>query len=147
MRASIVLLMLLAACTRGLGETAETLRALPTPSATPSPAGVAPGATVGSILISAPLPDDGVRSPVVVTGTARTSDGAVLVRVLDAAGMELAATAADLDCGPACRGSFRAPIAFFVERRQPGVVQVAEVDPDGTVLQLSEVRVTLVPGM
>jgi hypothetical protein len=86
-------------------------------------------------------------SPVVVGGTASTTDGEVLVRVLARDGTELAAVNASIDCGAGCRGTFRAVLAFFAPSRQPGAVQVLEVGPGGSAEHLVEVDVRLVPGV
>lgn len=132
-----------AACTGGIEESTE---ALETPSVTPSAsASVSPSA--GSIVVRAPRPDDDILSPVVVTGTARTVTGEVLVRVLARDGTELAAMSVPIDCGEGCRGTFRAELAFFAPSRQPGAVQVLEVGQGGSAEHLTEVPVRLVPGV
>jgi Immunoglobulin-like domain of bacterial spore germination len=139
----VSLALVAAACTGGVQESTE---ALETPSVTRSAsATITPSA--GSIVVRAPRPGDDIVSPVVVSGTASTTDGEVLVRVLARDGTELAAVNASIDCGGGCRGTFRAVLAFFAPSRQPGAVQVLEVGPGGSAEHLVEVSVRLVPGV
>lgn len=141
-----VLALAISACTGGIEESTE---ALETPSATPTAsATVSPSdGSDRSIVVRAPRPGDDVFSPVVVTGTASTASGEVLVRVLARDGTELAAVDASIDCGTACRGSFRTQLVFFWPSRQRGLVQVLELEPDGSARHLVEIPVTLVPGV
>ena len=80
----------------------------------------------------------------VVIQADKNSTTEMLVQVMDAQGMELAAIEAEVSCGTACRGEFRVELAFFVQSRQGGTVQVLEV---GAAAHLVEVPVTLVPGV
>ncbi|HET9722997.1 MAG TPA: Gmad2 immunoglobulin-like domain-containing protein [Actinomycetota bacterium] len=130
------------ACTGGIEGSTE---ALDSPSTTPSPSASVPSA--GTIVVRAPMPGDDVVSPVVVSGSARTASGEVLVRVLARDGTELAAMNTPIDCGDACRGTFRAALAFYAPSRQPGAVQVLEVGQGGSAEHLVEVPVRLVPGV
>lgn len=141
--------LLLSGCTRGLERSAEVLDG-PTPSAfgpaTASPT-VSP-AVVGqpAVIVEAPLAGDGIQSPVVIRGTADVYEGLVSIRILDAGGQELAAINARASCGTGCRGEFRAELAFYVERRQRGTVQVwGAGGADGSPVGLVEIPVTLVP--
>ncbi len=169
MRSRIVVLMLVVsagatACTEGIERGAEALGSRsptipPSPSVSisipisPSASGTTsppaePGSPTGEpIFVKAPLPDDQILSPVVVRGVARTSSGSVLVRIVDATGMEVASMNVEVDCGAGCSGGFRVALAFFVEATQPGTVQVFEVGGGGTAKHLVEVPVTLVPGV
>lgn len=137
------------ACTGGIDEAAEVLSRPGSPSVSPSSASPTAAASppAAAIVVRTPRDDDDLRSPIVVSGTAISASGEVLVRVLDAGGMELAAMRADVDCGASCRGSFRAPLAFFSPVRQEGTIQVFEVGPGGSADHLVEVGVTLVPGV
>jgi hypothetical protein len=167
MRSRIVVLMIVVsagavACTEGIERGAEALgsRSPTTPpapsvsiSVSPSASGTTspsaePGSPTGEpIFVEAPLLDDQILSPVVVRGVARTSSGSVLVRIVDATGMEVASMNVEVDCGAGCSGGFRVALAFFVESTQPGTVQVFEVGDGGTAKHLVEVPVTLVPGV
>ncbi len=117
----------------------------PTPTSTPSPR-PSPLAPRGDIRLRSPRAGDDVVSPVLVRGIAATEGGRVLVRVVDAAGTELAAMEVAIACGVGCRGRFEARLAFYVPAPTEGVVQALEVAPDGSVAQLAEVPVRLVPG-
>ncbi|HEU4356622.1 MAG TPA: Gmad2 immunoglobulin-like domain-containing protein [Actinomycetota bacterium] len=141
--AAVALALAAAACTGGIEESTE---ALDTPSPTRSAAATA-SPSAGSIVVRAPMPGDDILSPVVVTGTARSGNGEVLVRILARDGTELAAMNAPIDCGDTCRGTFRATLAFYAPSRQQGAVQVLEVGPGGSALHLVEVPVRLIPGV
>jgi len=143
----LLVILLLAACTRGLERAAEVLQSVsPSGAGVPSPSATASPVPSGTIRIRAPHEGDDVLSPVVVRGVAATEGGEVLVRVLDAQGVELAAMNAEIGCGAGCRGRFEARLAFYVPERQAGAVQALEIGPGGIVTQLAEVPVTLVPG-
>ncbi|GBC86214.1 hypothetical protein HRbin12_00200 [bacterium HR12] len=139
----VLVLALLSGCTGPFRRAAGTLEDTPAPSPT---AAATPLAPRGDIRIRSPLAGDDVLSPVVVRGVASSESGEVLVRVVDAAGTELAAMEVPIGCGAGCRGRFEARLAFYVPSRSPGTVQALEVAADGTVLQAAEVPVTLVPG-
>jgi len=112
------------------------------------PAGTSGRATtvVGdpSIAIATPFADGEVGSPVSVTGTADVVDAVLTVRVLGRNGDELAAAVVEASCGDGCVGTFATELSFFVERRQPGTVEVAGVGADGWDA-LASVPVVLVP--
>jgi len=140
-------------CTEGLEEAADVLES-PSVSPAPSVTGQASAEPTGgvesggkAIVVAAPERGVEVLSPVVVTGSAESTNGEVLVRVLDAQAMELAAMDAPVSCGAGCRGEFRVELAFFVPSSQRGTVQVLEVGADGAVKHLVKVPVTLVPGV
>ena len=112
----------------------------------------APSTTVGvaleptqdpAIVIETPLDDSQVASRVSVTGTADVIGREVTVRVLDHEGAELAAIDADVDCRDACPGTFGAELFFFVERPEPGWVEVSGETADGRAL--SRLPVVLFP--
>lgn len=138
-----------AACTRGIEQAADVLASAsltPSTSTTPS-ASVTPSHTASPIRIRTPRGGDDVLSPVVVSGTAISDAGKVVVDLLDARGMELAAMYVPIDCGSACRGGFRAGLAFYVAARQTGTIEVYEVGPGGVAEHLAHVDVTLIPGV
>ena len=84
-----------------------------------------------AIAIKTPFVDGEVGSPVSVTGTAEVVDGALTVRVLGEDGAELAAIVVRASCGDGCRGKFGTELFFFVERKQPGTIEVSGVGGDG----------------
>lgn len=97
-----------------------------------------------SIAIATPFADGEVGSPVSVTGTADVVDAVLTVRVLGRNGDELAAAVVEASCRDGCLGTFATELSFFVERSQPGTVEVAGVGPDGADA-LASVPVVLVP--
>ncbi|HEX5949985.1 MAG TPA: Gmad2 immunoglobulin-like domain-containing protein [Actinomycetota bacterium] len=145
-RPSVAVLALALAAAACTGRIEERIEALETPAVTPS-ASASVSLSAGSIVVRAPSPEDDVISPVVVTGTARTANGQVLVQVLGRYGTELAAMNVPIDCGAGCRGTFRAELVFFASSRQPGAVQVLEVGPGGSAEHLVEVPVRIVAGV
>jgi len=97
-----------------------------------------------AIAIETPFVDGEVGSPVSVTGSADVVEAALTVRVLDGDGDELAAIVVDATCGDGCRGTFATELSYFVDRRQPGTIEVTGVGTDGDPA-LSSVPVVLVP--
>jgi hypothetical protein len=157
-RAFTVLLVLVgAACTRGIDEGSEVLNTPSTAPTTPAPATVSASPSVSatptesdaraSIAVRAPRRGSEIWSPVLVRGVAVTASGRVIVRVLDTGGAELAAMEVDVSCGAGCRGTFEAQLAFFVPSAGAGTVRVAEVAPGGEEGVPVDVRVTLIPGV
>lgn len=155
----IVVLVLVAAtaCTRGYEEAAgaldpsggPSLTSAATPSAAQGPSG-SPGSSTtpgtAPIEVRAPLEGDVVRSPLVVSGSALSSSGEVIVRIIGADRSELASTSTPVDRGSVCRGRFRVALAFYTAGIQAGFVQVFELGSGGSVDYLVEVPVTLTPG-
>lgn len=138
-----------AACTRGIERAADVLAEpshTPALSTTPSVT-LTPPPSGSAIRIRTPRGGDDVLSPVAVSGTAISDAGKVVVDLLGEQGMELAAISVPIDCGSACRGRFRAELAFYVEARQTGRIEVYEVGPGGVAEHLVQVDVTLVPGV
>ena len=88
--------------------------------------------------------DGDVGTPVSVTGTADVVDAALTVRVLGEDGVELAAIVVKASCGDGCRGTFATELSYFVERSQPGTIEVTGVGADGDPA-LSSVPVELFP--
>ena len=97
-----------------------------------------------AIKIKTPFLDGEVGSPVSVTGTAEVVDAALTVRVLGEDGNELAAIVVHASCGDGCRGKFGTELFFFIERRQPGTVEVYGIGRDGE-RALASVPVVLFP--
>lgn len=147
--AALPTLIALAACTGGLERGAEAISRSPTPSVAPAPGTTAAtGSTRDrTIVVRSPQSGDEVVSPVEVSGTADVFEATVSISILDANGVPLASTSTSASCGSGCRGTYATSIAFFVEARQPGTIQVFERSAeDGTAQHLVEVPVTLVPG-
>jgi len=155
---SLVLLVLAApACTSGFEQAADLLEPpadgsppVVTPAVSPagpdaSSSGTVPG--IAPIQIRAPIEGDDVLSPLVVSGTAVSATGEIVVRVIGADRSELASVTATIDCGMSCRGRFRVALAFYTPERQGGAVQAFEVGSAGSIDHLVEVPVTLVPGV
>jgi hypothetical protein len=97
-----------------------------------------------AIAIETPFVDGEVGSPVSVTGTAEVVDAALTVRVLGEDGNELAAIVVHASCGDGCRGTFGTELFFFIERTQPGTIEVSGVGGDGE-RALASVPVVLFP--
>jgi hypothetical protein len=99
-----------------------------------------------AIVVTSPVIGQRVRSPVTVAGTADVYEATVIVRVLNAAGREVATTFTTATCGTGCRGNYRTGLAYRVTREQSGVVEVYEVSAaDGAHINVVRVPVTLVP--
>jgi hypothetical protein len=101
-------------------------------SPSPAPPSVATSPTPvedRSIAIESPFANGEVASPVSITGTADVVDATLTVRVLH---------------GDGCVGTFAAELFFFVEREQPGTIEVSgfSEDDDATV---ADVPVVLFP--
>lgn len=144
-RALVVLVVacVLGGCSSAVDEVTSAI----TPSASPQPATGVAGALVPTqdpaIAIETP-PDDGeVSSPLSVTGTADVVGRQVTVRVLDGAGALLAAIDVDVRCTHGCPGTYGTELFFFVERREPGWVEVSGETDDGRAVSL--VHVVLFP--
>jgi hypothetical protein len=87
-----------------------------------------------------------VTSPVVVKGTASVFEGTVNIRVFDEAGEVVGESFATATCGNGCRGKYSDAVDFFVDREQPGVVQVFWTSPEnGDEMDVVEIPVTLLP--
>ncbi|MET8045895.1 Gmad2 immunoglobulin-like domain-containing protein [Micromonospora sp. NPDC005215] len=98
------------------------------------------------IVVSGPAPGDRVSAPLVVTGTADVFEATVSVRVLDAAGREVAAGFGTASCGSGCRGGYRVVVGWRTVREQKGTVEVYEVSArDGTRINTMAVPVVLAP--
>ncbi|GGO19731.1 Gmad2 immunoglobulin-like domain-containing protein [Micromonospora parathelypteridis] len=99
------------------------------------------------IVVTGPLPGERVSTPLIVTGTADVFEATVSVRVLDAAGREVATGFGTASCGSGCRGGYRVVVAWRTAREQKGTVEVYEVSArDGTRINTMAVPVLLAPG-
>jgi hypothetical protein len=85
-----------------------------------------------------------VSSPVTIAGTANVYEATVSVRILDAAGAEIATGFTTATCGTGCRGEYATTLAYRVSRDQVGRVQAYEVSArDGSRVNLVDIPVTL----
>ena len=97
-----------------------------------------------SIKIKTPPVGGEVGTPVSVTGTAAVVDAELTVRVLGEDHHELAAIVVRASCGDGCRGRFGTQLYYFIERSQPGTIQVYGTGADGE-RALASVPVVLFP--
>jgi Immunoglobulin-like domain of bacterial spore germination len=132
----------LAGCTNRADDVIEPLTSSPSLPASTGPATIA--VQDPAIAIETPFVDGDVGTPVSVTGTADVVDAALTVRVLGEQGDELAAIVVKASCGDGCRGTFATELSYFVERSQPGTIEVTGVGADGDPA-LSSVPVVLFP--
>ncbi|MCX5116989.1 GerMN domain-containing protein [Micromonospora sp. NBC_00362] len=96
------------------------------------------------IVVTGPIPGERVSAPLVVTGTATVFEATVSVRVLDAAGREVAAGFGTASCGSGCRGGYRVAVGWRTVREQKGTVEVYEVSAEnGTRINTMAVPVVL----
>ncbi|MCG5472490.1 GerMN domain-containing protein [Micromonospora sp. LAH09] len=99
------------------------------------------------IVVTSPTAGERVAAPLVVTGTATVFEATVSVRVLDAAGREVATGFGTASCGSGCRGGYRVVVAWPTAREQQGTVEVYEVSAhDGSRIHTTAVPVILAPG-
>jgi hypothetical protein len=139
--AAIVAACLLAGCTNRAADVTEPLTSSPVPASTGP---VTTAVQDPAIAIETPFVDGDVGTPVSVTGTADVVDAALTVRVLGERGDELAAIVVKASCGDGCRGTFATELSYFVDRSQPGTIEVTGVGTDGDPA-LSSVPVVLFP--
>ncbi|MEU7799231.1 Gmad2 immunoglobulin-like domain-containing protein [Micromonospora arborensis] len=99
------------------------------------------------IVVTGPIPGERVATPLIVTGTADVFEATVSVRVLDAAGREVATGFGTASCGSGCRGGYRVAVGWRTAREQEGTVEVYEVSAhDGTRINTMAVPVLLARG-
>ncbi|MEU1587723.1 Gmad2 immunoglobulin-like domain-containing protein [Micromonospora sp. NPDC005710] len=99
------------------------------------------------IVVTGPIPGERVAAPLVVTGTATVFEATVSVRVLDAAGRQVAVGFGTASCGSGCRGGYRVVIGWRTAREQKGTVEVYEVSArDGSRINTVAVPVVLARG-
>src|SRR6266542_3756135 len=97
-----------------------------------------------AILVSSPLIGQRVSSPITVAGTANVYEATVSVRILDAAGAEIATTFTTATCGSGCRGDYSVAITYRMPREQRATVQVYEVSAEnGSRIHVVDIPVTL----
>jgi Immunoglobulin-like domain of bacterial spore germination len=140
--AALAIVYLLAGCTDRADDVTEPLTSSPSVPASMGP--VTTAVEDPAIAIETPFVDGEVGSQVSVTGTADVVDAALTVRVLGEDGDELAAIVVTASCGDGCRGTFATELSYFVERSQPGTIEVTGVGTDGDPA-LSSVPVVLFP--
>jgi hypothetical protein len=80
-----------------------------------------------AIVVTSPAIGDRVASPVNVAGTANVFEATVSLRLLDAAGREIATTFTNASCGSGCRGDYSAAVSYQLSADQPGTIEVYEV--------------------
>ena len=99
-----------------------------------------------AITVRSPVIGARVTSPVTVSGTADVFEATVSVRVLDAAGHEVARTFTTASCGTGCRGDYSVTVSYSVPRTQPGTIEVFESSAmDGQPVNVQLIPVTLAP--
>lgn len=138
---ALVVACVLGGCSSAVDEVTASI----TPSASPQTStGIALVPTQDpAIAIETPPGDGEVSSPVSITGTADVVGRHVTVTVLDRGGALLAAIDVDVRCRQGCPGSFGTELFFFIERREPGWVEVSGETADGPAVSL--VPVVLFP--
>ncbi|MET8255568.1 Gmad2 immunoglobulin-like domain-containing protein [Micromonospora sp. NPDC005197] len=98
------------------------------------------------IVVTAPSVGERVTAPLTVTGTADVFEATVSIRVLDAAGREVATGFGTASCGSGCRGAYRLVVGWRTAREQHGTIEVYEVSPrDGARINTVAVPVILAP--
>ena len=87
------------------------------------------------------------RAPSLVRGSANVFEANIGIEILDQNGDVLVDTFTTATCGTGCRGTFRASVAYEVDREQDGTIVVHDDDAAGTGTYPHEVRipVRLVP--
>jgi Immunoglobulin-like domain of bacterial spore germination/Sporulation and spore germination len=99
-----------------------------------------------AILVESPTIAAHVSSPVTVSGTANVFEARVIVRILDAAGREIARTFTQASCGTGCRGTFSVAVGYQVSTEQAGTVEVFDASArDGSPENVQDIPVTLTP--
>ncbi len=94
-----------------------------------------------AILVTSPALNQAVGSPVVIRGSANVFEANVGIEILDQNGDVLVETFTTATCGTGCRGSFRASVAYEVDREQDGTIVVHDDDAAGTGTYPHEVRI------
>jgi hypothetical protein len=99
-----------------------------------------------AIVVTGPVLGERVTSPVTVAGTADVFEATVSIRILDAAGAEIATAFTTATCGTGCRGDYSVAVPYRLASEQPGTVQVYEVSArDGSRINVVDIPVTLAP--
>lgn len=98
------------------------------------------------ITVDEPVSGAEISSPVAISGSANVFEATVSIRILDAKGKEVAESFTTATCGTGCRGDFSERVAFEIEDRQAGAIEVYEASAeDGSQLFTVRIPVTLVP--
>jgi Immunoglobulin-like domain of bacterial spore germination/Sporulation and spore germination len=79
------------------------------------------------VVVLGPVVGQRVSSPVTVTGTADTREATVNVRLLDAAGHEIATTFTTATCGNGCRGAYSVALPYQGCAEQAGTLEVYQI--------------------
>lgn len=99
-----------------------------------------------AITVQNPAIGEQVTSPVTVSGTADVFEAVVSVRILDAAGHEIARTFSTASCGTGCRGGYSVPVSYTVASAQRGTIEVFESSPkNGQPVNVQTIPVMLAP--
>ena len=104
------------------------------------------GGYLSAITVRSPVIGARVTSPVTVSGTADVFEATVSVRILDAAGREIARTFTTASCGTGCRGDYSVTVSYSVPRTAPGTIEVFESSAkNGLPVNVQLIPVTLAP--
>ena len=98
------------------------------------------------IVVETPKPGDEVASLVTVSGFANVFEATVNIRIRDQDGDELEETFASATCGTGCWGDFSEAVAFEIDERQEGRIEVFTYSAeDGSERDVVSIPVILVP--
>jgi Immunoglobulin-like domain of bacterial spore germination/Sporulation and spore germination len=101
---------------------------------------------VPRIVVLGPIVGQRVSSPLTVTGTADTREATVNVRLLDAAGQELATTFTTATCGNGCRGTYSVALAYQGCAEQGATIEAYQISgEDGSRRDVMSIPVLLSP--
>lgn len=146
-----LVLFICTACTPARSVMTTAVPETPSTTAVSTPAIIetAPETPVEAILIQEPGPGSRIASPLLVRGEAdSTFEQNLVVRLVDANGVELGLTAVTIAAEMGQRGPFEASLPFTVSGEQPAFIQVFATSPrDGGVTHLNAVGVTLTDGV
>jgi spore germination protein GerM len=99
-----------------------------------------------AIVVSRPLTESEVSSPVMISGTANVFEANVSIRVVTSNGEVLAETFTTATCGTGCRGAFSKRVEIDVEEPTEATIEVYEESAEtGRPVNKIEVPVTLLP--
>jgi hypothetical protein len=99
---------------------------------------------IPAIVALSPVIGQHVSSPVTVTGTADVFEATVSMRILDAAGNEIATRFTTATCGTGCRGDYSTTVPYRLAGEQPGTVEIYEVSArDGSRINVVDIPVIL----